>query len=176
MPLIGAMSGTSTLAGFFVLGGLVMLGAQLRAPAVEAPPAASLTEASTAQPAATTLAGGKAVLARAPDSHFYAEALVNGTPVRFLVDTGAGALVLTATDARRAGVGAGDHSARAMGAGGEVRLAPVSLSRLSIGPLAADNVPALVAEDGKIPVSLMGQSLLTRFGTVTIEGDTLTLG
>jgi predicted aspartyl protease len=33
----------------------------------------------------------------------------------------------------------------------------------------------MVAEEGKIPVSLLGQSFLQRAGSVTIAGDTLIL-
>ena len=118
---------------------------------------------------------GAVTLARAPDSHFYAEAQVNGASVRFLVDTGATSVVLTGEDARRAGSASGDYSALGMGAGGEIKLMPVQVSRLSLGPVALDNVPVLVAEEGKLPISLLGQSFLARAGNVTIEGDRLTL-
>ena len=120
-------------------------------------------------------AGGPVSLKRSPDSHFYALALVNGTPVRFMIDTGSSSIVLTPEDARRAGIGAGDFAARGVGAGGEIRLMPTRLARLALGPVAADNVPAMVAEEGKIPVSILGQSFLARAGSITIAGDTLVL-
>src|SRR5689334_9050019 len=41
---------------------------------------------------------------RAPNGHFFVNALVNGQPVRFLVDTGATTVALTVEDARRVGV------------------------------------------------------------------------
>src|SRR5689334_11373173 len=41
---------------------------------------------------------------RAPNGHFFVNALVNGQPVRFLIDTGATTVALTEDDARRAGV------------------------------------------------------------------------
>lgn len=114
------------------------------------------------------------VLERAPDGHFYADAKVNGTDVRFLVDTGATGVVLTRADARRASIGAGEFSARGIGAGGEVRLQPVTLARLTLGTAAVDNLPAMVA-GGNLPVSLLGQSLLRRWGEVTIAGDRMVL-
>jgi aspartyl protease family protein len=114
-------------------------------------------------------------LKRSSDSHFYALAKVNGTPIRFLIDTGSSSVVLTAEDARRVGIGAGDYAALGIGAGGEIRLMPTILPRLALGPVAADNVPAMVAEEGKIPVSLLGQSFLERADSVTITGDTLIL-
>jgi len=117
---------------------------------------------------------GSVTIERAADSHFYAEALVNGTPVRFIVDTGATSIVLTREDALRAGIGEGEYSATGLGAAGEVRLMPVTLARLAIGPLATDNVPAMVAEKD-LPVSLLGQSYLRRLGTVSISGDRMVL-
>ena len=43
-------------------------------------------------------------LDRSSDKHFYADAQINGHPIRFLVDTGAGEIALTEEDARKAGV------------------------------------------------------------------------
>jgi aspartyl protease family protein len=111
---------------------------------------------------------------RASDNHFYADARVNGTNVRFLIDTGSSTVALTRADALRAGMGAGDFDATGIGAGGKVKLMPTTIGRLSIGPLSADNVPAVVAEDG-LPVSLLGQSYLSRLGSVSISGDRMTL-
>jgi len=42
-------------------------------------------------------------------------------------------------------------SSKGVGAGGEVRLAPVVAGLVSIGPLAASNAPAMVA-DGGLPL------------------------
>ena len=57
----------------------------------------------------------------------------------------------------------------------QVRLMPATVTRLALGPIAADNVPVMVAEENGIPVSLLGQSFLSRFESVTIQGDTLLL-
>ncbi len=175
------MSGSSFFYGGVALIGLALVGSQLRtaesevSPVLPRPAAPAATPATEPAKAQALNAFGAVTLARAPDSHFYAEAEVNGASVRFLVDTGATSVVLTGEDARRAGIGAGDYSARAVGAGGEIRLMPVQVSRLSLGPVALDNVPVLVAEEGKLPISLLGQSFLSRAGTVTIEGNRLTL-
>ena len=171
------MAASSYLAGAIALAGLALLGAQLRAgdspvQAGPQPVSAAPSEGLAPEP---THSGGGISLKRSGDSHFYALALVNGTPVRFMIDTGSSSIVLTPEDARRAGIGAGDYAARGVGAGGEVRLMPTILTRLTLGPVAADNVPAMVAEQGKIPVSLLGQSFLARTGSVTIAGDTMIL-
>ena len=117
---------------------------------------------------------GSLEIKRAADSHFYVEALVNGIPVRFVVDTAATKVVLTKADAQRAGLAAGEYNLRGRGAGGEVRLMPITIARLGLGVVTAEQVPAMVAEDG-LPVSLLGQSYLSRIGSVAIEGDTMTL-
>ena len=174
------MSGSSFLYAGAAVFGLVLIGSQLR---TADPPAAPPARPSAAVPSAPPApapgqalnAFGALTLKRAPDSHFYAEAEVNGAPVRFLVDTGASRVVLTGEDARRAGIGAGDYTALAVGAGGRIKLMPARVARLAIGPVALDNVDAMVAEEGKLPVSLLGQTFLSRAGSVTIEGDTLTL-
>lgn len=152
-------------------------GARRTATPMPAAPAAHSPAVAAAAPSpAAPLGNGLADirLQRAPDSHFYADAQVNGARVRFIVDTGSTSLVLTRADAQRAGVAFGDYSARGTGAGGEIRLMPVSLDRVAIGPLAAVNVPAMVAESG-LPVSLMGESYLSRIGSVAISGDMMTL-
>jgi len=174
------MAGSSYVAGAIALAGLALVGAQLRAGDSPADPGITPIPAATADGAVasapeTVPGGGPVSLKRSSDSHFYALALVNGTPDRFMIDTGSTSIVLTPEDARRAGIGDGDFAARGVGAGGEIKLMPTTLARLALGPVAADNVPAMVAEEGKVPVSLLGQSFLARAGSVTIAGDTLIL-
>ncbi|MDB5698499.1 MAG: hypothetical protein JWN69_1303 [Alphaproteobacteria bacterium] len=162
--------------GAIAVGGAVLLGAHLLTPQPAAEPplrsARSAVASSAPQPVGNGYASYK--IKRSSDNHFYAEAQVNGALVRFLVDTGASSVVLTRDDAQRAGIGAGDFSTQAIGAGGPVRLMPTVIGRLALGPLEADNVPAMVAESG-LPVSLLGQSYLARIGSVSIEGDVMAL-
>lgn len=132
-------------------------------------------QAAPPMPAPIANFAGSVTLERGADSHFYADAQVNGARVRFLVDTGATSVVLTARDAQRAGIGGGEFSAAGIGAGGPVRLKPVTLDRIAVGDLSANNVPAMVAEGDSLPVSLLGQSWLAQLGSVTIEGDRMIL-
>ena len=115
------------------------------------------------------------VIRRAPDSHFDADAEVNGAMIHFLVDTGATGIVLTPGDAERAGIGGGEFTAKAVGVGGEISLMPATAERIALGPMTASNVPVLVAKDDKLPISLLGQSYLSRIGTVSISGDAMML-
>ena len=45
-----------------------------------------------------------AAIARSADGHFYADLMVNGAPVHFLVDTGASVVALTRDDAQKVGL------------------------------------------------------------------------
>lgn len=112
-------------------------------------------------------------LRRGPDGHFYADAQVNGTTIRFMVDTGASVVVLTAADAQRAGLQLPSERSMAMGVGGPVEIIPVTLDRIAIGGIEARGVQAAVADE--LPVSLLGQSYLSRVGTVEIRGDRMVL-
>lgn len=113
---------------------------------------------------------------RDPDGLFYITALVNGVRVRFLVDTGASTIVLTLNDAGRAGVlfAAPGFQDRAETAGGQTAMTRVKLARLVAGPAEQRDVDAAVVGDG-LGVSLLGQSWLSKFQSVTITGDRMEL-
>lgn len=112
-------------------------------------------------------------LQRGPDGHFYADAQVNGTTIRFMVDTGASVVVLTAADAQRAGLQLPPERSMAMGVGGPIEIIPVTLDRIALGGVEARGVRAAVAAE--LPVSLLGQSYLQRVSSVEIRGDTMVL-
>ncbi len=111
-------------------------------------------------------------LERSPDGHFYAEMRVNGTPVTFMVDTGASVIALSRADAARLGISTleSDFTDVARTASGEVGLKPIMLDRVALGSLEASQVEAAVVQQG-LDISLLGQSWLRRVGTVKIEGD-----
>ncbi|MDO9473425.1 MAG: TIGR02281 family clan AA aspartic protease [Caulobacter sp.] len=107
-------------------------------------------------PAATT-----AQVSKSADGHYWAEAMVDGKVVRFLVDTGATAVALTADDARRLGYNpAGlDYRHEVITAEGRVKAAAVQLRSISIAGARVDNVDALILERG-LHTSLLGMSYL----------------
>jgi aspartyl protease family protein len=131
-----------------------------------------------ADPVAAVAGNGlaDAVLTRAEDGHFYADAQVNGAAVHFLVDTGASAVVLTRADAQRAGItaSAGEFTASAESANGRVGLKAVTIDRIAIGPVSTNGVQGAVAEND-LPISLLGQSFLARIARVEIAGDIMRL-
>ena len=131
----------------------------------------------TVQPGAVRVLGEESVeLRREMDGHYYVTALVNDTPVEFVVDTGATLVVLTREDARAAGLDTDDlaFTGRATTANGEVRTAPVRLDRLAIGPL-VDRGVAAVVNGGELRQSLLGMNYLQRFSRVEIADGKLIL-
>jgi aspartyl protease family protein len=166
--------------GTLLWAGVALIGVVLIAPRLDqaGAPQAVTAEAPRAGPsgaAAASVGNGLASqeLERAADGHFYAEAQVNGARIRFLVDTGATVVALTPADAQRAGIALPTVRTRAIGAGGEVEVMPVTLDRVAIGSLSANQVRAAVAPH--LPVSLLGQSFLSQVGSVEISGDRMVL-
>ena len=124
-----------------------------------------------------TRGGSGAVrIERARDSHFYADADIDGTRIRALVDSGASVVALTRRDAEAIGIDVDRLPVAGMArtAGGEVPLRTVMLGSVDVGGIAARRVQAAVI-DADMGVSLLGQSYLSRLDGVTIEGDVMTL-
>jgi len=118
---------------------------------------------------------GSITLERERDGHFYAEARVNGAPVRFLIDTGATGIALTESDARNAGLAFNSAQSEVVGTGpsGQVHGQFVRLNRVELGLKAVSDSPAIILEGGDR--SLLGQSFLSQFGSVEIHNDTMVL-
>ena len=129
------------------------------APTVSAPNAASNTIVYTAS------RGG----------HVIVDAVVNGAPMRMLVDTGASLVTLTPDDARTAGIDPNHlvFSARVNTANGTARMAPVTLREIRIDQLSVYDVPAAVLEN--LNVSLLGMSFLGRLQSYEMRDGKLTI-
>ena len=111
-----------------------------------------------------------------PHGHFLVEAVVNGVPVDFLVDTGASHVVLSLQDARRLGF-TPDHlqfTQQFQSANGTVRAAPVALRELRIGQLRLFDLEASV-NGGPLPISLLGMSFLQRLSSYEVARGRLIL-
>ena len=122
---------------------------------------------------------------RAGDGLFYLTAAVNGHPVRFVMDTGASVVVLSAADAASAGINvaappsdgndsrnAASHSlpeTHVTTASGAVVMRWVRVGAITLGQRTFHDVPVAIAPGGS--VSLVGQSLLAQLGTITLHGD-----
>ena len=107
-----------------------------------------------------------ASIAKGGDGHYWAEADVNGSRVRFLVDTGASAVALTLADAQRLGIATDklDYNSKVVTASGETRAAAVKLGRVSVAGAALNDVDAMVIESG-LESSLLGMTYLGRLAS-----------
>ncbi len=120
--------------------------------------------------------GAEVVVPMAPDGHYYLTLDLNGVPVRFVVDTGASEIVLSAADAARIGIDPASmvFSGRAYTANGMVQTAPVRIERMALGAVVDEGVRAVVNQ-GELDESLLGMSYLRRFDRLEISGGQLVL-
>ena len=143
----------------------------------------------TVKPASSARADAVIVSQRSGDGLFYLTAGVNGHPVRFVMDTGASVVVLSPADATSAGIEVSGRSAnndvtgglspsaassalpetRVTTASGAVDMHWVRVGAITLGQRTFHDVPVAIAPGGT--VSLIGQSLLSRIGTITLRGD-----
>ena len=120
--------------------------------------------------------GGEVRLGRAEDSHFYADARIDGASVRMMVDSGASIVALTRRDAEAIGVNVDDLpvTGTARTAGGDVPTRRLVLDSVDVDGVEVRRVEAAVI-DADMGVSLLGQSYLSKLDAVNVEGDTMTL-
>ena len=116
-------------------------------------------------------------VARSSDGHFNIAANVDGTDIRFLIDTGATGTVLAERDAVRAGIAveALAFNRPVQTANGLAFEARTRVGRLEIGPFALTNVGVGVLRDDQLQTSLLGMNVLSRFASLKVEGDRLIL-
>jgi aspartyl protease family protein len=111
------------------------------------------------------------------NGHYHARVDINGRNTSVLVDTGASIVVLTSEDARRAGIflKPSDYTQPVATANGVTRVAPVTLDRVSIGDITVRDVRAAVAEEGRLNVSLLGMSFLSKLERVDMRDGVMVL-
>jgi len=107
--------------------------------------------------------------------HFVVDGQINGGSVRFLLDTGATAVVLSSTDAERLGVdyrkGAPSLVSTANGAAPAYR---VTLDTVRVGDVVVNNVDGVVMAGNVLPIALLGMSFLNRM-EMKRDGATMVL-
>jgi len=119
----------------------------------------------------------RTVLVRvADDRHFYLDAKVDGTRIRFLVDTGATQIVLNHRDAVKIGfdMGRPAYTQRTETANGVGLSAPVRLREIRVGPIVVKDIRASVNK-ASMSTSLLGIAFLERLSGYSVKDGTLTL-
>ncbi|AXX98118.1 retropepsin-like aspartic protease family protein [Profundibacter amoris] len=116
------------------------------------------------------------IVPRANDGHYYVTLEVDGTPVRFVIDTGASDVVLTQDDARKIGIDVDNlfFGGIANTANGEVRTARVKLHNVRLGEI-TDLVVSASVNAGEMDTSLLGMSYLQRYNKIELGGGKMVL-
>lgn len=142
-------------------------------------PRTALPEATAAAPTPSgpqRQVGNSMTIPADPSGHYLVTAHVNGTPIRFLVDTGATLIALTPKDAQAAGLDRDllDFSRPVQTANGTIKFAPVTLREIRLGALSLNDVDAAVigAPGG---ISLLGMSFLKQLESYEIRDGKLTI-
>ncbi|HEX3991121.1 MAG TPA: TIGR02281 family clan AA aspartic protease, partial [Acetobacteraceae bacterium] len=119
----------------------------------------------------------EAISQRGNDGSFAFDAVVNGSHVRMLFDTGATVVGLRAEDAERLGIPIGDlnYSAKIKTANGTAEVAPITIDSMIIGNITLRKVSGFVAREGALPQNLLGQTFLTRLSGFNVENNLLIL-
>ena len=124
----------------------------------------------------TQVMGGTLRVPVSPDGHFWVTADVNGTPARFLIDSGATTVSLSEDTAQAAGVEV-DRSGFPVlinTANGRIEARRARIERLELGPIVARDMAAIVAPNfGE--TNVIGMNFLSSLESWRVEGDTLIL-
>ncbi|WP_275783020.1 retropepsin-like aspartic protease family protein [Pararhizobium gei] len=117
------------------------------------------------------------VLHKVMNGHFETPVEIDGKTVPMLVDTGASTVALSYEDAETLGLDPASlaFTQTVMTANGMALAAPVTLARVSIGPIVRTDVRATVAEEGKLDQSLLGMSFLSTLDFLQMQTDELRL-
>ena len=112
----------------------------------------------------------------APDGHFWVEATVNGTPARFLIDSGASVTALSVTSARAAGLNfdLNAPSVPMMTANGKITAQRATISTLAIGPIRSSDLD-IVISSAFGDVNVIGMNLLSRLKSWGVQDGEMVL-
>lgn len=118
----------------------------------------------------------ESVLSESEGGNFYVFGTVNGTPIRFLIDTGASDIVLSPSDARLIGIPTEnlDYSRIYGTANGVGHGAMATVSRLTVGPISFSDVPVSINQ-APMDSSLLGMTFLRRLKSFSIRNHRLYL-
>lgn len=114
---------------------------------------------------------------RGMGGHFEVDAKINGAKIPLIFDTGASAMVLTVSDARKAGIDTSHllFNAPVSTANGTGRAAIVSLDQIEIGSIIRRNVRAYITESDALDTSLLGMTFLETLSRYAVTKDSLEL-
>jgi aspartyl protease family protein len=138
----------------------------------------SATERSPDRSSEEAIDAGRSLVVRADQQgHFWIDGQINGVTIPFMIDTGATSVALDRETAERVGLrpSVREFTGRSNTANGTVRMAPITLPRLSIGQMTVRDVQAHVLEGSMHGIGLLGMSFLRRLAGYEVRGDRLYL-
>lgn len=137
----------------------------------------SAAAAVEAKPASGGARLGDVVIPADDRGHFRVDARVGGQKLALMADTGATAVALRLSDARRLGLhpAPADFRQPVGTANGTVNAARVTLDEIVVGPIRVSSVEALVLPDEALGGNLLGMTFLSRLSRFEVAGGKLVL-
>lgn len=122
------------------------------------------------------IVGDTLKIRQSPDGHYWADAEVNGMPVRFLIDSGATTTAMTLKTAQAANIeiNEGGFPTYLNTANGTVEAQRGMIQSLRVGPMTALDLPVVVAEafgDSNV----LGMNFLSEMKSWRVEGREMVL-
>ncbi len=120
---------------------------------------------------------GTVTFRRGRGGHFQVNANINGANIPLIFDTGASAVVLSAEDARSAGIDPEtlSYTVPVSTANGTGRAAVVQLDTIDVGGIIRHRIRAFVAEPGALDTSLLGMTFLETLDSYSVTSRGLEL-
>ena len=123
---------------------------------------------------APVMVGEEVRIPMALDGHFWVEGSINGTPIKFLVDSGASVTTIGRNTALDAGIGVSKTRSQMVRTGnGMVRVATGRAASLAIGPIERSDVGLHIAQNDDLNV--LGMNYLSTLERWSVEGRWLIL-
>lgn len=113
---------------------------------------------------------------RHEDGHYWVDARVNGTPVRFMIDSGATTTTVSQEAAKAAGIQTlAGFPVLVQTANGTVQLQRGRIQTLAVGNIVQHDASILIGGDGLGATNLLGMSFLSSLKSWRVEGANLVL-
>lgn len=112
----------------------------------------------------------------APDGHYWVEGIVNGTPARFLIDSGASVTALSVSSARASGLNfdLNEPGVSMMTANGKIDAKRSTIATLAIGPIRASDLD-IVISPAFGEVNVIGMNMLSRLKSWGVQDGEMVL-
>lgn len=123
------------------------------------------------------IVGKETIIAMRADGHFWVEAQLNGTPVEFLIDTGATYTGVSRRVAERVGLRPDENDAGVIleTANGPIVARMAEADSLRFGGIEANALPVAIGPDGEVDTNVIGMNLLSQLGAWRVEDNRLIL-